>query len=392
MVTRARQAASVNEPAPSPTSKTKVNILVVDDDATKRFALRTILAPLDENVIEASSGADALRQLLRNEFAVVLLDVRMPIMDGFETAQLIRQRPRSELTPLIFVTALDQAETDMGRGYVLGAVDFVFAPVVPAIMRAKVTVFVELYRAQQELRRYRTQLETLVEERTIALTAINRELEAFSYSVSHDLRAPLVSFDGLSQALLEKYGQQLDDEAKDYLKRMRDASERMTSVFDGLQMLFRLTSGEMRREEVDISALAANIMDEMRNAYPDSKVEVDIAPGITASGDRRLVRILLTNLINNAWKFSSLRSAPNITVGREMVDGEARMFVKDNGAGFDMIDSHRLFGAFQRLHSQSEFPGAGIGLATGRRIVNRHGGRIWAEGAVGEGATFYFVL
>src|SRR5207245_8772036 len=120
--------------------------------------------------------------------------------------------------------------------------------------------------------------------------------------------------------------------------------------------------------------------------------EVDIAPGITASGDRRLVRILLTNLINNAWKFSSLQGAPRIAIGREMVDGEARIFVKDNGAGFDMIDSHRLFGAFQRLHSQSEFPGAGIGLATGRRIVNRHGGRIWAEGAVGEGATFYFVL
>ncbi len=382
----------MNEPTTSPTSKTKVNILIVDDDATKRFALKTIVAPLDENVIEASSGADALRQLLRNEFAVVLLDVRMPIMDGFETAQLIRQRPRSELTPLIFVTALDEAETDMGRGYNLGAVDFVFAPVVPAIMRAKVTVFVELYRAQQELRRYRTQLETLVEERTIALTAINRELEAFSYSVSHDLRAPLVSFDGLSQALLEKYGHQLDDKAKDHLKRMRDASERMTSVFDGLQMLFRLTSGEIRREEVDISAMAASVVDEMRDAYPDSKVEVEIAPGITASGDRRLVRILLTNLINNAWKFSTLRSAPKIAIGREMIDGEARIFVRDNGVGFDMIDSHRLFGAFQRLHSQSEFPGAGIGLATARRIVNRHGGRIWAEGAVGEGATFYLVL
>ncbi|TMD74021.1 MAG: response regulator [Chloroflexi bacterium] len=392
MVTRARQAASVNQPAPAPPAKTKVNILIVDDDATKRFALKTILAPMDENVVEASSGADALRQLLRNEFAVVLLDVRMPIMDGFETAQLIRQRPRSELTPLIFVTALDQAETDMGRGYNLGAVDFVFAPVVPAIMRAKVTVFVELYRAQEELRRYRTQLETLVEERTIALTAINRELEAFSYSVSHDLRAPLVSFDGLSETLLQKYGEQLDDQAKDYLKRMRDASDRMTSVFDGLQMLFRLTSGEIRREVLDISAMANQVADEMRAANPESKVEVDIAPGITASGDKRLVQILLTNLINNAWKFSSLRSAPNITVGREMVDGEARMFVKDNGVGFDMIESHRLFGAFQRLHSQSEFPGAGIGLATTRRIVNRHGGRIWAEGAVGEGATFYFVL
>ncbi|TME79589.1 MAG: response regulator, partial [Chloroflexi bacterium] len=303
MVTKARQQTRENDPAPT-LLKTKVNILVVDDDATKRFALRTILAPLDENVVEASSGADALRQLLRNEFAVVLLDVRMPIMDGFETAQLIRQRPRSELTPLIFVTALDQAETDMGRGYNLGAVDFVFAPVVPAILRAKVTVFVELYRAQQELRRYRTQLETLVEERTIALTAINRELEAFSYSVSHDLRAPLVSFDGLSQTLLEKYGKELDATATDYLQRMREASQRMTSVFDGLQMLFRLTSGEIRREEVDVSAMAAQITDELRTAYPDRQVDVDIAPGITVSGDQRLVRILTTNLINNAWKFT----------------------------------------------------------------------------------------
>ena len=391
MVTKARPLANESEQAATPL-KTKVNILVVDDDATKRFALRTILAPLDENVVEASSGADALRQLLRNEFAVVLLDVRMPIMDGFETAQLIRQRPRSELTPLIFVTALDQAETDMGRGYNLGAVDFVFAPVVPGILRAKVTVFVELYRAQQELRRYRTQLETLVEERTIALTAINRELEAFSYSVSHDLRAPLVSFDGLSQTLLEKYGQELDATATDYLQRMREASKRMTSVFDGLQMLFRLTSGEIRREEIDVSAMEGEIVDELRSANPDRPVDIDIAPGITVSGDQRLVRILLTNLINNAWKFTGGKEPARIVIGREVVDGDSRIFVKDNGVGFDMIDSHRLFGAFQRLHSQSEFPGAGIGLATARRIVNRHGGRIWAEGAVGEGATFYFVL
>src|SRR2546430_4933705 len=391
MVTRPRSPAREAEPAAG-ACQTKVNLVRVDDGATKRFALRTILAPLEENVIEASSGADALRQLLRNEFAVVLLDVRMPIMDGFETAQLIRQRPRSELTPVIFVTALDQAETDMGHGYTLGAFDFVCAPVVPAILRAKVTVFVELYRAQQELRRYRTQLETLVEERTIALTAINRELEAFSYSVSHDLRAPLVSFDGLSQTLLEKYSNQLDATATDYLQRMREASKRMTSVFDGLQMLFRLTSGEIRREDVDVSTMAGEITQELRTAYPGRRVDVDIASGITVSGDQRLVRILLANLINNAWKFTGSQENARITIGQEAVDGESRIFVKDNGVGFDMIDSHRLFGAFQRLHSQSEFSGAGIGLATARRIVNRHGGRIWAEGAVGEGATFYFVL
>ena len=373
-------------------TKGKVNVLIVDDDATKRFALRTILAPLEENIVEASSGADALRQLLRNEFAVLLLDVRMPIMDGFETAQLIRQRPRSELTPIIFVTALDQAEADMGRGYSLGAVDFVFAPVVPAIMRAKVSVFVELYRAQQELRRYRTQLETLVEERTIALTAINRELEAFSYAVSNDLRGPLLAFDAMSEKLLEQSRSQLDESAVQSLDRMREASKRMTSVFEGLQMLFRLTSGEIKREQVDVSAVAAQTVDELRAQHNNGKVEVDITPAITVDGDRRLVRVLVGNLIDNAWKFSAIRPSPKITVGRESVDGESRVFVKDNGVGFDMIDSHRLFGAFQRLHSQSDFPGAGIGLATARRIVNRHGGKIWAEGAVGEGATFYFVL
>jgi light-regulated signal transduction histidine kinase (bacteriophytochrome) len=280
----------------------------------------------------------------------------------------------------------------MGRGYNLGAVDFVFAPVVPAILRAKVTVFAELYRAQQELRRYRTQLETLVEERTIALTAINRELEAFSYAVSHDLRAPLTSFDALSQKLLEGYGGEMDGQAKEYLGRMREASERMTSVFDGLQMLFRLTSGEIRRESLDISALAHQVETELRAADPGSKAVVEIAPGIVASGDPRLVRILLTNLVGNAWKFSGTKQAPAIAIGSEIVDGEKRIFVRDNGVGFDMIDSHRLFGAFQRLHSQSEFPGAGIGLATARRIVNRHGGRIWAEGVLGDGATFYFVL
>ena len=391
MVTTVHDAPAHGE-SHVPQGRSRVGILIVDDDATKRFALRTILAPLAEDIVEASSGADALRQLLRHEFAVVLLDVRMPIMDGFETAQLIRQRPRSELTPIIFVTALDQAETDMGRGYNLGAVDFVFAPVVPAIMRAKVSVFVELYRAQQELRRYRTQLETLVQERTIALTAINRELEAFSASVSNDLRAPLMAFDALSKTMLDEYGDRLDAKAARHLRKMRDSSKRMASVFDGLQSLFRLTGGEIHREEVDVSALASGIAGELRKASPSRQTEVEVARGIVVSGDKRLVRILLTSLLDNAFKFSSRQARPRVEVGQEVVDGETRVFVKDNGVGFDMIDAHRLFGAFQRLHSESEFAGAGIGLATARRIVNRHGGRIWAEGAVGEGTTVYFVL
>ena len=250
----------------------------------------------------------------------------------------------------------------------------------------------ELQSEQQELRRHRTQLERLVEERTVALTAINRELEAFSYSISHDLRGPLVAFDAMCKAMLENYGHTLDARAIANLERMREASARMTSVFDGLQMLFRLTGGEIRREELDISTMATTVAEAMRAADANSSTQVEVVPGIVASGDRRLVEILLANLINNAWKFSRTNPSPRIMVGQEIVGRESRIFVRDNGVGFDMIDTHRLFGAFQRLHSQSEFPGAGIGLAAARRIVNRHGGRIWAEGAAGEGATFYFVL
>jgi light-regulated signal transduction histidine kinase (bacteriophytochrome) len=166
----------------------------------------------------------------------------------------------------------------------------------------------------------------------------------------------------------------------------------MGDVFDGLQSLFRVTGGDIHRENVDVSAMAVEIVEEMKASNPDRHVTVTVGPELSVSGDVRLVRILLGNLISNAWKFTSNAENATIEVGHEGVDGESRLFVRDNGAGFDMINAHKLFGAFQRLHSQSEFPGMGIGLATVRRIVNRHGGRCWAEGAVGEGATFYFVL
>ena len=378
-------------PEAEATVGTKVNILIVDDDPAKLVALRTVLDPLGENVIEARSGADALRHLLREDFAVILLDVRMPIMNGFETAEMIRQRPASELTPIIFVTALDQAQTDMGRGYELGAVDFVFSPIVPAILRAKVTVFVELYRSQQELKRYRTQLQGLVQERTTSLTAINRELEAFSYFVSHDLRAPLLAIDTIAQTLLDD-PEVAGDGAKDQLQRMRRTSKQMMALFEGMQTLFRLTGGDIRREKLDITRIANEIVAQLQAQEPRRQVDSRVEEGLTASGDAGLVRILLANLVSNAWKFTRDKPQPVITIGSERVAGETRLFVRDNGVGFDMIYAHKLFGAFQRLHSQSEFAGEGIGLAAAQRIVNRHGGRIWAEGAMGEGATFYFVL
>ncbi len=380
--------ADTVETAPRPPA----NILLVDDDPSKLVALRTVLEPLGENVVEARSGADALRYLLKQDFAVILLDVRMPVMSGFETAEMIRQRPASELTPIIFVTALASAETDMGRGYELGAVDYVFSPIQPAILRAKVSAFVELYKAQQELKRYRAQLQGLVQERTTALTAINRELEAFSTFVTHDLRAPLMAMDAMAQSLLDSSSSSASDGARDQIARMRRTSRQMISLFDGMQKLFRLTGGDIRRERLDITRMAEDVVANLRTEEPGRRVDVHIEPGLTANGDARLVRILLANLINNAWKFTRMKADAKITLGSETVAGEKRIFVRDNGVGFDMIYAHKLFGAFQRLHSQSEFSGEGIGLAAAQRIVNRHGGRIWAEGAVGEGATFYFVL
>jgi len=366
------------------------NILIVDDDPSKIVALRTVLEPLGETVVEARSGTDALRHLLKQDFAVILLDVRMPIMSGFETADLIRQRPASELTPIIFVTALDQAQTDMDRGYELGAVDFVFSPIQPSILRAKVSVFVELYKSQQELKRFRGQLQSLVQERTAALNAINRELEAFNYLVSHDLRAPLLAVDAAAQSLVES--PDASDGARDQIGRIQRSSKQLMSMFDGMLTLFRLTGGDIKRHVVDVSATAVQLLDRLRAEEPERQVESNVAPGLTVTGDAGMVRILMTNLLDNAWKFTRPKTPAVIAVGSEMVAGENRIFVRDNGVGFDMIYAHKLFGAFQRLHSQSEFPGEGIGLAAAQRIVNRHGGRIWAEGAMGEGATFYFVL
>jgi len=381
-----RRVAKDPEAAAQPSAK----ILIVDDDPSKIVALRTVLEPLGETLVEARSGSDALRHLLKQDFAVILLDVRMPIMSGFETADLIRQRPASELTPIIFVTALDQAQTDMDRGYELGAVDFVFSPIQPSILRAKVSVFVELYKSQQELKRFRGQLQSLVQERTAALNAINRELEAFNYLVSHDLRAPLLAVDAAAQSLVES--RDASDGARDRIGRIQRSSKQLMSMFDGMLTLFRLTGGDIKRHVVDVSATAVQLLDRLRAEEPERQVESDVAPGLTVTGDAGMVRILMTNLLDNAWKFTRPKTPAVIAVGSEMVAGENRIFVRDNGVGFDMIYAHKLFGAFQRLHKVDEFEGTGIGLATVRRVIGRHGGRIWAESAVDQGATFYFTL
>ena len=238
----------------------------------------------------------------------------------------------------------------------------------------------------------RKQLEEDLKRKTVELEALNKELESFSYSVSHDLRAPLRSIDGFSQLLLEDYAENLNTQGKDYLRRVRTATQRMAEIIDALLELSRVIRSELQLEQVDLSEIAKKIAIELQERQPERQVNFVITPGLIANGDARLLKLVLENLLGNAWKFTGKQPHAKIEFGFMDSTGESVYFVRDNGAGFDKAYTDKLFSAFRRLHSADEFSGIGIGLATVKRIIHRHGGRVWAEGEVGKGATFYFTL
>ncbi len=515
----------------------KVNILLVDDRADKLLALQAVLKDLNQNVVVARSGKEALRQLLQTEFAVILLDVSMPGMDGFETASLIRKRAATEHTPIIFVTSLNQSENQISRGYQLGAVDYILSPIIPTVLRSKVAVFVELYKRTEQIKQQGERLRQLEEEsftrrlneavdrleaetkrnrfftlapdmlgighfedgrllqvnsawektlgytedelkrvhpfdfmhpddramaqekasslirgsavdyfetrirhkdgsyrwigwtaaafhaeklvyifgrdvtqrktneqkieslnsqlkqRVQELTDINSELEAFSYSISHDLRAPLRSMQGFADALLEEQGERLDDVGREYARRVVNSAKYMDALLNDLLDYSKLSRAELEREPVDLRKEMAELVDQLENDVRKKNAQIELELGSeTVSAHPGTLRQILANLVCNALKFVHPERPPVVRIRSEPRNGAVRIWVEDNGIGIAPEHCDRIFRLFERLHTAQSYPGTGIGLALVRKGAERMSGCAGVDSELERGSRFWVEL
>jgi two-component system NtrC family sensor kinase len=402
-----RSAAAQGEDKATPSLLGPKKLLAVDDSETYLQELAGALRGDGYEVVLARSGEEALDLLAVQPVECILLDLLMPGIGGEETCRRVKAVPVLRDIPIVMLTALEDRDA-MIRGLGAGADDYIAKSSEFEVLRARVLAQIRRKQFEDENRLIREQLlrreleaaearaaREVAEARAALaeeLECKNKELEAFSYSVAHDLRTPLRSVDGFSQALLEDYTDKLDDVGKQYLRHVRESAQQMGQLIDDLLSLSRVTRGDFEREQVDLTAITSSVATRLQKQHAGRKVELVVADGLVAAGDVRLLTIALENLLGNAWKFTGKRANARIEVGSCDNRGRRTYFVRDNGAGFDMTYASKLFGVFQRLHSVSEFEGTGIGLATVDRVVRRHGGRIWAEGEVGSGATFFFTL
>jgi two-component system NtrC family sensor kinase len=382
-------------------------ILTVDDSLTYLHEVAAQLRQEGYDVIPARSGEEALELLSVQSVDCILLDLVMPGLSGQETCRRIKGSSAWRDIPLIMHTALEERGA-MIEGINAGADDYIAKSSDLDVLCARVRAQLRRKQFEDENRNIREQLlqkevevvaansarelaeirATFVDE----LKSKNIELEAFSYSVSHDLRAPLRSIDGFSKLLLDGYADKLDAKGQDFLHLVRESAQRMGELIDDLLLLSRVGRADLSRDQIDLSEIARSVSEELKKKDPDRHVKWCIEDQLLVEADGGLMRVAFDNLLGNAWKFTSKASAPQIEVGTDQQEGVPVFFVRDNGAGFNMVYAEKLFSPFQRLHTESEFEGTGIGLATVHRIVDRHGGRIWAESAVGRGATFYFTI
>jgi PAS domain S-box-containing protein len=514
----------------------KVNILIVDDRPEKLLALEACLTSLNQNIVRATSGPEALKRLLKEEFAVILLDVSMPGMDGFETATLIRQREKTEHVPIIFVTSMSHSETHIFKGYSLGAVDYILSPIVPDVLRTKVSVFVDLHKKAEQIRRqaeelcalqeaehkrelavvedrletetkrnrfftlaldllaiadfdgrflqinpvwektlgyseeelkagtgldfvhpddraemdkqlerlrkgesiasfegrYRCkdgsyrwlawtaapfvsekliyifahdittrkqhesaieQLNNQLERRVHQLTEANAELEAFNYTISHDLRSPLRSMQGFAQALIEDCNEQLDDTGKGYTRRIMTSSQYMDTLLQDLLKYSRLSRTEMDRTTLNVESVVSEVVESLNREIEEKKATVEVKrPLSSVYGNLSTLKQVLANLISNALKFVEPDRPPHIRIHTTQRDGNVRIWVEDNGIGISPEHQDKIFGLFERLHNVSQYPGTGVGLAIVRKAMERMGGKVGLISKPGQGSRFWLEL
>jgi signal transduction histidine kinase len=379
----------------------RVTILIVDDKPANIYALETLLDKPDRTFLNAINGNDALKLALSNDIDLIILDVQMPEMDGFEVAQILKLNKKTKDIPIIFASAEKKERQSIMKGFEEGAVDYLSKPLDPELTTAKVSVLLkiqlqkkELIEKNQSLEKADAQIKQLnadLQKNLLQLEEVNKELESFSYSVSHDLRAPVRALVGFSKMLEESYNDTLDDEGKRMVGVIHRNAIKMGSLIDDLLEFSKMGRQEVRKSAINVADMVKEVISDITD-QTEYHANVTINELLPTYADRALLTQVWINLISNAFKYSAKKENPAVEIGSHRDDRYIVYYVKDNGAGFSMEYAEKLFGVFQRLHKASEFEGTGVGLAIVHRIITRHGGRVWAEAKVNEGATFFFTL
>lgn len=374
----------------------EVKILMVDDSPDKLLAMESVLDGLGPKLVKAYSGEEALRILLKQDFALILLDVNMPGMDGFETASLIRKRRSLEHIPIIFVTALSTTDADVFKGYQFGAVDYILTPIVPEILRTKVGVFIELWKQRRELQARAEALRVAnedLEHRARQLSEANKELESFCYTIAHDLRAPLRAMEGLTALMLDDCGPKLDPGARDFGERIRASAARMDQMIQELLAYSRLTLMALQSQPVRLSRVVKDGLSQVAWDLEQRKAKLEVRRlNHMVLGNHAILVQVIVNLVSNAVKFVDPEKTPEVSIYDEERDGFVRVWIEDNGIGIAREHQDRIFRIFERLHGRESYVGTGIGLAIVEKAVTRMNGRVGVQSEAGKGSRFWFEL